>query len=839
MRTHTGFAVGLNLVISFAAVASLSTSALAQPIVVEDIVRTTPGGIARGSLATIDLTDPRVQILVTSAPSPAPGGGADANLQTVPAWRTAVGADLAVNANFFSTITGSTADAIGLWASAGTVVSPPRQYGRFPDPALLISLGNNASIGYIGSSAGVWNAVAGVGPSATDADPGTMLITDGVNTGATARVDPANRNPRTAVAVNAAGTTLYILEIDGRLTNWSVGMTLPEVADLLLLRGAWRAVNLDGGGSSSFIYKRPDNTIFQNRPSDGSFRTVATHLGVKLLASAATDRTERPIRGVWIRPPSIVSGVGTSGSFENICSILATAGIQDIFLETFYWGLATNNSQVYNDRFGYDYLAQAIVVAAKYSMRVHAWCEVGYQGFGTTGDYLLSATGVGDQNGRSGDPNWRVLNISNGTIFGDGTAGQMFVNLAHPGVQARLSEFMAELGAYPGLAGVQLDYCRFPVDNNTGDVYPGPWSYDTWTRAQFQADGFGDPLSTAARSSGPNSSQWTQFVTWRRGGITNAVVNMFAGFSTGNAGGAGVWSAAIFPDPFNSAQTSKMQDWPSWIANNALGTVVPMCYSNTQTNIRNELNAAITNAGSRRIAAGLAYPGETNHPDLLTQLGACTSANRRIEDFVWFEYSTFTTKSNAATYRAQLKNWIDTTSTAQIGDINRDGYIDARDRAAFNILYNGTPIATTPGTLRYDLNSDNVINSADQQLFNQAFIRFHFGEDGVVDGRDLQALLNSFTPGSGSIPQYLNLWDLNGDGAVNYADQLILHGYLTVPQPPDLDVNRDGTVNINDIYAQIAAPIDVNRNGLIQSSDTRTLVTGIRAGESQDMAPGR
>lgn len=111
------------------------------------------------------------------------------------------------------------------------------------------------------------------------------------------------------------------------------------------------------------------------------------------------------------------------------------------------------------------------------------------------------------------------MNISDPAAFGDGTAGQMFVNLAHPGVRSRLSLYMAELAAYPGLEGIQIDYCRFPLDNNTGDVYPVPWSYDAWTRADFQTQGFGDPLSTAARSSRPNSSQWSQFVTYRKNGV--------------------------------------------------------------------------------------------------------------------------------------------------------------------------------------------------------------------------------------------------------------------------------------------------------------------------------
>lgn len=525
---------------------------------------------------------------------------------------------------------------------------------------------------------------------------------------------------------------------------------------------------------------------------------------------------------------------------ESLLPTLASAGIQDIFLETFYWGLATNNSNVYNDRFSFDYLAQAIVLAARHSIRVHAWCEVGYQGFGTSGDYLLSPTGVGDQNGRTGNPDWRVVNISDPNIFGDGTPGQMFVNMAHPGVRARLSEYAAELAAYPGLQGIQIDYCRYPLDNNTGDVHPAPWSYDAWTRADFQAQGFGDPVLTAARSSGPNSSQWNQFVTYRRNGISTTVQSMFNAL---NAVGPGLdWSAAVFPSPYNSAQLTKMQDWPAWCSGNYLGIVVPMCYSSTQSSIRSELNSALSLAGGKRVVAGLAYPGATSHPDVTTQLGALTSASSRVEDFIWFDHTYFTTIAAASANRTALLNWINASATRQSGDINQDGYIDARDRAIFNTVFTGTPVTVNPGNQRNDLNGDGVINSVDQALFNQAFARFRFGEDGVVDGRDLQALINCFTPGSGTPAPTtpLNLWDLNGDGAVDYTDQLILHTFLTVTIPPDLDVNRDGRANIEDLYRQYtSAAVDVDRNGFVLFTDAIFLRDALRSTEASTSAPGR
>ena len=39
--------------------------------------------------------------------------------------------------------------------------------------------------------------------------------------------------------------------MDGRQPGWSAGVRLPELAELMLSRGAVTALNLDGGGSTS------------------------------------------------------------------------------------------------------------------------------------------------------------------------------------------------------------------------------------------------------------------------------------------------------------------------------------------------------------------------------------------------------------------------------------------------------------------------------------------------------------------------------------------------------------------------------------------------------------
>ncbi|MCX7610839.1 MAG: phosphodiester glycosidase family protein [Ignavibacterium sp.] len=83
------------------------------------------------------------------------------------------------------------------------------------------------------------------------------------------------RHPRTAVGFNQDSTKVYFVVVDGRQSNLSVGMTLDELADLMLSIGCKNAVNLDGGGSSTMVIH---NQVV-NSPSDpGGERSVANAL---------------------------------------------------------------------------------------------------------------------------------------------------------------------------------------------------------------------------------------------------------------------------------------------------------------------------------------------------------------------------------------------------------------------------------------------------------------------------------------------------------------------------------------------------------------------------------
>jgi hypothetical protein len=94
-----------------------------------------------------------------------------------------------------------------------------------------------------------------------------MLIKDGARWFADAANDfTRGRQPRTLVGWNAAGER-WLVTVDGR-QDTSVGMTLAEAANFLLALGATDGINLDGGGSTTFVAAG----AVVNTPSDVAVR---------------------------------------------------------------------------------------------------------------------------------------------------------------------------------------------------------------------------------------------------------------------------------------------------------------------------------------------------------------------------------------------------------------------------------------------------------------------------------------------------------------------------------------------------------------------------------------
>lgn len=122
--------------------------------------------------------------------------------------------------------------------------------------------------------------------------------------------DPA-AHPRTAVGTKADGSVV-LLEIDGRQPGFSEGVTLAELAQILKDMGVVNALNLDGGGSSTFIARMPGETQRKllNSPSDGGERKTAN--GILLVNKAPEEAADKLV----VQPQLQRVLAGSSASFK-------------------------------------------------------------------------------------------------------------------------------------------------------------------------------------------------------------------------------------------------------------------------------------------------------------------------------------------------------------------------------------------------------------------------------------------------------------------------------------------------------------------------------------------
>lgn len=118
-----------------------------------------------------------------------------------------------------------------------------------------------------------------------------------VQDGAVVHHSDAAIHPRTAVGIKADGS-IVLLTVDGRSPGFSEGVTLAELGEIMLSMGAVDAVNLDGGGSTTFIARLPGDAerTLLNRPSDGGERSTAN--GILLVNTAP----EGPAQALAVRP---------------------------------------------------------------------------------------------------------------------------------------------------------------------------------------------------------------------------------------------------------------------------------------------------------------------------------------------------------------------------------------------------------------------------------------------------------------------------------------------------------------------------------------------------------
>lgn len=162
---------------------------------------------------------------------------------------------------------GDPVKANGYAASRGKVYSPIKTV----QPIIYIGARNQVTVNGVQNQP--FNAIAG----------DRLVVEKGVRVKNLAAATPS---PRTAVGVNKNGRWLIFMVVDGRQTDYSEGVTFPELADLLISYGVYTGVNMDGGGSSAMVIKgiMDGKARLLNSPIDqiikGKEREVANHLGL-------------------------------------------------------------------------------------------------------------------------------------------------------------------------------------------------------------------------------------------------------------------------------------------------------------------------------------------------------------------------------------------------------------------------------------------------------------------------------------------------------------------------------------------------------------------------------
>ncbi|HYH48746.1 MAG TPA: phosphodiester glycosidase family protein [Acidimicrobiia bacterium] len=157
-----------------------------------------------------------------------------------------------------------------------------------------------------------------------------ILIRDGARWFA----DAANaftraRQPRTLAGWNPAGEKLLVT-VDGRQPERSVGMTLAEAADLLLALGATDGINLDGGGSTTFV---AGGTVV-NTPSDVAVRRGDAE-AIQHLASpgqGVIGHVERPVTSALavvakneVAVPPVPPATGAASGLSQALTLAASS----------------------------------------------------------------------------------------------------------------------------------------------------------------------------------------------------------------------------------------------------------------------------------------------------------------------------------------------------------------------------------------------------------------------------------------------------------------------------------------------------------------------------------
>ena len=161
----------------------------------------------------------------------------------------------------------SYADKMRLLVSDGVMVSPPFKGDR---PSFIVDKNGKCSFATIKENDDISHIRHAISGFATVLQNGKLTLEE----------NPKKIAPRTGYGLSDDSRFLYLLAVDGRQPQYSMGCTVYEVGQLLKYLGASTALNMDGGGSTTLLLRENGKILKLNHHRGDKERTVGASLGI-------------------------------------------------------------------------------------------------------------------------------------------------------------------------------------------------------------------------------------------------------------------------------------------------------------------------------------------------------------------------------------------------------------------------------------------------------------------------------------------------------------------------------------------------------------------------------
>ncbi|MEG3907786.1 family 10 glycosylhydrolase [Microcoleus sp. w1-18aA5] len=523
---------------------------------------------------------------------------ADANSQTIATWKDSSGSSAAIatdRATYLGWRWGSDGSAnvdkawlqasIARWGgtiASGPVAPPTAAATPLPTPPSRVTR-NSPSLPRT-------TPLSRLSPSGSLSDPVPATFTDPSDQSASAGLDVQPNSNKPIVSIEAYLMRQELTNLLGRFESALTASNSANTAINLNAATSPQLVAAEQGGGGPTTSRPPvlqairvraiaqarqvlqtfDQLLQQQNYAEARSQWVEARQLLWENYPKEGQRVGAEIRAVWLDRGTIVAARSEQG-LAAVFDRLAAAGINTVFFETLNAGYTIYPSQVAPQQnpltVGWDPLASAVKLAHDRGMELHAWVWVFATG-NKRHNTLIGQPSSYPGPVLSAHPQW--ANIDNKGRTQNPNDGKFYLDPANPEARNYLLQIVNEIANNYKVDGVQLDYIRYPFqDDNANFTY----GYGIAARQQFRQLTGADPVNISPR----NGSLWRQWVEFKTNQINSFVAEVSQLLRQNYP--RTILSVAVFPHPESQRIYKIQQNWEVWARQGIVDLIVPMTYA--------------------------------------------------------------------------------------------------------------------------------------------------------------------------------------------------------------------------------------------------------------------